>query len=59
MPDVYAAITAADPAVVARIADVLELRAADRQQRAMRETYFGDIGFPAAARVLTVVARRG
>jgi hypothetical protein len=30
--DVYAAIADADPALVARIAEVLELRAADPQQ---------------------------
>jgi ubiquinone/menaquinone biosynthesis C-methylase UbiE len=50
--DVYATITDADPGLVSRIADVLELRAADPQQRVMRETYLGDIEFPADARVL-------
>jgi ubiquinone/menaquinone biosynthesis C-methylase UbiE len=54
VPDVYAAITEADPALVAQIADVLELRAADPQQRAMREAYLGDIRFPARATVLDV-----
>lgn len=54
MPDVYATITDADPAVVARIAEVLELRAADPQQVAMRRTYLADIGFPPDARVLDV-----
>jgi SAM-dependent methyltransferase len=52
--DVYAAITDADPALVARIAEVLELRAADPQQQAMRQTYLGDIAFPEGARVLEV-----
>jgi SAM-dependent methyltransferase len=52
--DVYATITDADPALVAQIAEVLELRAADPQQAAMRQTYLGDIQFPAGARVLEV-----
>jgi Methyltransferase domain len=52
--DVYAAITDADPALVARIAEVLELRAADPQQAAMRRAYLGDIRFPTGARVLEV-----
>jgi ubiquinone/menaquinone biosynthesis C-methylase UbiE len=50
--DVYATITGADPVLVSRIADVLELRAADPQQRVMREMYLRDIEFPAEARVL-------
>ena len=52
MPDVYATITDASPELVRRIAEVLELRAADPQQRVMRETYLADIAFPAGARVL-------
>ena len=52
--DVYAAITDTDPALVARIAEVLELRAADPQQAAMRRTYLADITFPDRARVLEV-----
>ena len=39
MPDVYAAITEAEPAVVERLADVLELRAGDPQQRSLRQAY--------------------
>jgi cyclopropane fatty-acyl-phospholipid synthase-like methyltransferase len=54
MADVYAMITDADPALVAQIAMVLELRAADPQQAAMRQAYLGDIRFPAEARVLEV-----
>jgi ubiquinone/menaquinone biosynthesis C-methylase UbiE len=54
MADVYATITDADPALVAQIAMVLELRAADPQQAAMRQAYLGDIRFPAEARVLEV-----
>jgi SAM-dependent methyltransferase len=54
MADVYATITDADPALVAQIAQVLELRAADPQQAAMRRTYLGDIQFPVDARVLEI-----
>jgi ubiquinone/menaquinone biosynthesis C-methylase UbiE len=54
MPDVYANITAASHARVEQIADVLELRAADPQQRAMREAYLAQIEFPPNARVLDV-----
>lgn len=54
VPDVYAAIADADPVVVERLAEVLELRAADPQQRELRETYFAEIAFPAGARVLEV-----
>lgn len=54
MPDVYAAITEADAAVLERLAEVLELRAADPQQCAMREAYLSDIEFPESSRVLEV-----
>jgi ubiquinone/menaquinone biosynthesis C-methylase UbiE len=52
--DVYAAITDADPAMVERIAEILELRAADPQQAAMRRAYLADIALPDRARVLEV-----
>ena len=39
-------ITDADPALVAQLAEVLELRAADPQQGAMRKAYLGDIRSP-------------
>jgi ubiquinone/menaquinone biosynthesis C-methylase UbiE len=52
MPDVYANITEADPAIVERLAETLELRAAEPAQRAIRESYFADIPFPTQARVL-------
>jgi hypothetical protein len=52
--DVYASIADADPALVERIAEVLELRAGDPQQQAMRQAYLGDVGFPDGARVLEV-----
>lgn len=54
MPDVYATIADADPTLVTRIAEVLELRAADPQQQAMRQAYLGEIAFPQGARVLEV-----
>jgi ubiquinone/menaquinone biosynthesis C-methylase UbiE len=54
MADVYAMITDADPTLVAQIAEVLELRAADPQQAAMRRAYLGDIAFPDGAAVLEV-----
>jgi precorrin-6B methylase 2 len=54
MADVYAMITDADPALVARIAEVLELRAADPRQAAMRRAYLTDIAFPDSADVLDV-----
>jgi ubiquinone/menaquinone biosynthesis C-methylase UbiE len=54
MPDVYANITSTQPAVVEDLAHVLELRAADPQQRRMREAYFSEIAFPENARALDV-----
>jgi ubiquinone/menaquinone biosynthesis C-methylase UbiE len=54
VPDVYANITTAETAVQEQIAEVLELRAADPQQRAMREAYWAAIEFPENARVLEV-----
>jgi len=54
MPDVYAAIAEIDVATQERLAAVLELRAADPQQRAMLDSYLSEIGFPPAARVLEV-----
>ena len=54
MPDVYAWIDAADESVQEQLADVLELRAADPQQRAMRDDYLRDLALPDGARVLDV-----
>jgi hypothetical protein len=50
MPDVYAAIATADEAVQERLADVLEMRAADPQQRAMLDSYLDDLALPGGAR---------
>jgi cyclopropane fatty-acyl-phospholipid synthase-like methyltransferase len=52
MPDVYATIAAADEAVQERLADVLEMRAADPEQRAMLDSYVDDLALPGGARVL-------
>ena len=54
MPDVYATIAEADPETQQRLAEVLELRAADAQQRAMLEAYLSELDFPLQARVLEV-----
>ena len=54
MPDVYASIESADEAVQERLADVLELRAADAGQQAMLEDYLADLPLPDGARVLEV-----
>ena len=48
VPDVYATITEADPAVVEQLADILELRAADPQQRELRDAYLRGIPFDGA-----------
>ena len=54
MPDVYATIEHAAESVQERLADVLELRAADLQQRAMLEDYLKDLPLPAGARILEI-----
>jgi ubiquinone/menaquinone biosynthesis C-methylase UbiE len=54
MPDPYASIAAADPTLQARLAAVLELRAAEPQQRAMLESYLADVSLPDSATALDV-----
>ena len=54
MPDPYASIVQADKGMQARLADVLEVRAADPQQRAMLKAYLSELQLPSAARVLEV-----
>ena len=54
MPDVYAAIAEVDVAAQERLAAILELRAADPQQRGILDAYLAEVGFPPAARVLEV-----
>jgi ubiquinone/menaquinone biosynthesis C-methylase UbiE len=54
MPDPYASIVQADKEMQARLADVLEVRAADPQQRAMLKAYLSELQLPSAANVLDV-----
>jgi SAM-dependent methyltransferase len=54
MPDVYATIADVDAATQERLADILELRAADPQQRDMAESYLSDLVLPPSARVLGI-----
>ena len=54
MQDVYLTIGQAAPAVIEELARVLELRAADPQQGAMRDANLADLGLPSRARVLEV-----
>jgi ubiquinone/menaquinone biosynthesis C-methylase UbiE len=54
MPDPYASIAAADAALQARLATVLELRAAEPEQRAMLESYLADVSLPDSATALDV-----
>lgn len=43
MPDIYATIADADPEVQARLAEAMEVRAAERRQREMAEAYLGHL----------------
>lgn len=54
MPDIYANVTETDPALLERIADVLEIRAAEPQQQAMLASYLAEVPFPSSARVLEI-----
>lgn len=54
MGDLYNNITSAAPHKVEQLAEILELRAADSQQRGMLQAYLAEIDFPARARVLEV-----
>ena len=54
MPDVYNTITSAQPALVQRIAQALEVRGADLQQKSMLGSYLAEIKFPANARVIEI-----
>lgn len=54
MADVYSTIADAEHEVQERLADVLERRAVDRQQREMLCTYLADIDLPKTATVLDV-----
>ena len=52
MPDTYAEITAAQPAVLNLLMNVLELRAADPRQKEMRDAYLSRLALSKGARIL-------
>jgi ubiquinone/menaquinone biosynthesis C-methylase UbiE len=54
MPDPYAFIAQADESIQTKLAGVLELRAADPQQRAMLDAYLSEINLPSGAIALDV-----
>jgi len=54
MPDVYATITQAERAVQERLADVIELRAADPLYQKMVRNYLSEIGFTLGTRSLEI-----
>jgi ubiquinone/menaquinone biosynthesis C-methylase UbiE len=54
MADPYAVIAQIDPFVQKRLAEVLELRAADPQQQMMLRTYLSEIKLPPGARALEI-----
>jgi ubiquinone/menaquinone biosynthesis C-methylase UbiE len=54
MPDVYARSAELDAATQARLIDVLEKRATDPSQQAMRHVFVADLAVPAGARLLDV-----
>jgi ubiquinone/menaquinone biosynthesis C-methylase UbiE len=54
MPDPYASIAQADAALQAQLARVLELRAADPQQRVMLNAYLSEVRLPSEAIALEV-----
>jgi ubiquinone/menaquinone biosynthesis C-methylase UbiE len=54
MPDVWSTVAELDSAMQDRLADVLETRGSDQQQRAMRRAFLDDIAFPERAQVLEV-----
>jgi len=59
MPDYYNIITDVDLSIVESIANVLEIRAADPEQRRMLDAYLAQIDFPDQARVLEIGAGTG
>ena len=54
MPDPYATIADADPALQERLSEVLELRARDSQQQAMLRAYLSEIELPPGAKALEI-----
>lgn len=59
MPDVYATITEAEPAILERLVNAMEVRAAQPAQAAMLESYLAEVGFPSGARVLEIGSGSG
>jgi SAM-dependent methyltransferase len=59
MPDFYATILQTPPEVQQRLADAMELRAADPLQREILQHYLGEVKFPPSARVLEVGSGSG
>jgi len=54
MPDLYATIGEVEKEIQERLADVLEMRAADDRQREMLESYLAEIEFPKNSRVVEI-----
>jgi 16S rRNA A1518/A1519 N6-dimethyltransferase RsmA/KsgA/DIM1 with predicted DNA glycosylase/AP lyase activity len=54
MPDPYASITTADPAILERLVAALEVRAADLVHRGILEELLSEIPFPEGAMVLEI-----
>jgi ubiquinone/menaquinone biosynthesis C-methylase UbiE len=54
MPDIYASITAADPATLERLIAALELRAADLLHRGILKDFVSGIDLPKEAKVLEI-----
>jgi SAM-dependent methyltransferase len=54
MPDVYSMIADVDEGTQERLAGILELRAADPQQRAMLDAYVAEMDFTSSTRVLEI-----
>jgi|SRR5262245_8114754 len=54
MPDPYATIADTAPSLQERLADVLELRAADPQQQAMLRAYLSELDLPQGAKALEI-----
>jgi ubiquinone/menaquinone biosynthesis C-methylase UbiE len=54
MPDAYAQITTLEPTALEQLISVLERRASDPQQRAMRDVYLSFMALPDGAKVLEI-----
>lgn len=54
MPDLYASIVEQRPDVVERLAQAMELRAADPQLRAFADVWIGDLELAAGARIVEI-----